>query len=137
MTSRVIRLERRPVYLPSVMEQLLAVPSEMGTIPVGVLQINHFTDSTVQDVKEALAQLQTDGVKGLLLDLRGNPGGAFKAGVQTAELFLDEGVIVFAESPLDEYNRPFKAAARNPLQFRWWYWWTAIPRARPRWWPAP
>jgi carboxyl-terminal processing protease len=116
MTSRVVRLERRPVYLPSVMEQLLAVPSEMGTIPVGVLQINHFTDSTVGDVKEALAQLQTAGVKGLLLDLRGNPGGAFKAGVQTAELFLDEGVVVFAESPLDEYNRPFKVAARNPLR---------------------
>jgi carboxyl-terminal processing protease len=117
MTSRVVRLQRRPVCLPSVMQpQLLAVPTEMGTITVGILQINHFTDSTVQDVKEALAQLQTADVKGLLLDLRGNPGGAFKAGVQVAELFLNEGVIVFAESPLDEYNRPFKVTARNPVQ---------------------
>jgi carboxyl-terminal processing protease len=117
MMSRVIRLQRRPVYLPSVMDpQFLEVSTEMGTIPVGILQINHFTDSTVQDVKEALARLQTAGVKGLLLDLRGNPGGAFMAGVQVAELFLDEGVVVFAESPLDEYNRPFKVTARNPVQ---------------------
>ena len=117
MTSRVVRLQRRPVCLPSVMQpQLLAVPTEMGTITVGLLQINHFTDSTVRDVREALAQLQTADVKGLLLDLRGNPGGAFKAGVQVAELFLNEGVIVYAESPLDEYNRPFKVTARNPVQ---------------------
>jgi carboxyl-terminal processing protease len=117
MTSRVVRLQRRPVYLPSVMEpQLLPLQTEMGTITVGVIQINHFQDSTVQDVKEALAQLQTAGVKAILLDLRGNPGGAFKAGVQVAELFLNEGVIVFSESPLDEYNRPFKVTARNPVQ---------------------
>ncbi|HBI41797.1 MAG TPA: hypothetical protein DDY78_02945 [Planctomycetales bacterium] len=117
MTSRVVRLQRRPVYLPSVMEpQLMALPTDMGSITVGMIQINHFQDSTVQDVKEALAQLQTAGVKALLLDLRGNPGGAFKAGVQVAELFLNEGVIVFSESPLDEYNRPFKVTARNPVQ---------------------
>ncbi len=117
MTSRVVRLQRRPVCLPSVMQPaLMALPTEMGTITVGLLQINHFQDSTVQDVKEALAQLQSAGVKGLLLDLRGNPGGAFKAGVQVAELFLNEGVIVYAESPLDEYNRPFKVTARNPVQ---------------------
>jgi carboxyl-terminal processing protease len=117
MTSHVVRLQRRPVCLPSVMQPaLMALPTEMGTITVGLLQINHFQDSTVQDVKEALAQLQSAGVKGLLLDLRGNPGGAFKAGVQVAELFLSEGVIVYAESPLDEYNRPFKVTARNPVQ---------------------
>jgi carboxyl-terminal processing protease len=117
MTSHIVRLQRRPVCLPSVMPPALAaLPTEMGTITVGLLQINHFQDSTVQDVKEALAQLQTAGVKGLLLDLRGNPGGAFKAGVQVAELFLNEGVIVYAESPLDEYNRPFKVTARNPVQ---------------------
>ena len=73
---------------------VLNVTTEMGTISVGYIQINHFQDSTVQDVKEALARLQTDGVQALILDLRGNPGGSFKAGVQVAELFLNEGVIV-------------------------------------------
>ncbi len=115
--SRTLKIQRRAVYLPSVMEpRLLAVQTETETLPVGLIQINHFQDSTVQDVKEALAQLQTAGVKALILDLRGNPGGSFKSGVQVAELFLNEGVVVYSESPLDEYNRPFKVEGRNPVQ---------------------
>ena len=117
MMAHTVKVQRRPVFLPSVMEpRLLALQTETETVPVGLLQINHFTDSTVQDVKEALAQLQTAGVKALILDLRGNTGGAFKAGVQVAELFLNEGVVVYSESPLDEYNRPFKVEAKNPVQ---------------------
>ena len=117
MMSRTLKVQRRAVYLPSVMEpRLLALQTDMETIPVGLIQINHFQESTVQDVKEALAQLQTAGVKALILDLRGNPGGAFLAGVQVAELFLNEGVIVYSESPLDDFNKPFKVEAKNPVQ---------------------
>jgi carboxyl-terminal processing protease len=96
---------------------LLVRTPEMGmeSLPVGLIQINHFSDTTVEDVKEALAQLQTNGARALILDLRGNPGGSFKAGVQTAELFLDEGVIVFAKSPLPDYDQPFKSASKNPV----------------------
>jgi carboxyl-terminal processing protease len=116
MMAHQIEVQRAAVYMPSVSEpRLLALQTGMETIPVGYIQINHFQDSTVQDVKEALAQLQTAGVQALILDLRGNPGGAFKAGVQVAELFLNEGVIVNAVSPLDEFNRPFKVEARNPV----------------------
>ena len=112
-----IQLQRQPVFLPSVAEPLvLNVATEMGTVSIGYVQINHFQDSTVQDVKEALARLQTDGVQALILDLRGNPGGSFQAGVQVAELFLNEGVIVYAQSPLDDYNHPFKVESRNPVQ---------------------
>jgi carboxyl-terminal processing protease len=117
MTSHLLKVQRRAVYLPSVMEpRLLALQTDMETIPVGLIQINHFQDSTVQDVKEALAQLQSAGVKALILDLRGNPGGAFLAGVQVAELFLNEGVIVYSESPLDDFNKPFKVEGKNPVQ---------------------
>ena len=112
-----VQVQRQPVYLPSVMDPLvLNVTTDMGTLSIGYIQINHFQDSTVQDVKEALARLQTDGVQGLILDLRGNPGGTFKAGVQVAELFLDEGVIVYSQSPLAEFNHPFKVESRNPVQ---------------------
>ena len=113
----VVQLQRQPVYLPSVADPLvLNVTTEMGTLSIGYVQINHFEDSTVQDVKEALARLQTDGVQALILDLRGNPGGSFKAGVQVAELFLNEGVVVYSESPLDDFNHPFKVESRNPVQ---------------------
>ncbi|HVS36549.1 MAG TPA: S41 family peptidase [Gemmataceae bacterium] len=114
---RTVKLMRQPVFVPSVMEPLVYnVTTEMGAVlSVGYIQINHFQDSTVQDVKEALARLQTAGVQALILDLRGNPGGSFKAGLQVAELFLDEGVIVYSESPLADYNRPYKVESRNPV----------------------
>src|SRR5262249_7356709 len=58
----------------------------------------------------------TGGLKGLILDLRGNPGGIFKSAVSVADLFLSEGIIVISQSPFfKEYNRTFKAEGVNPL----------------------
>jgi carboxyl-terminal processing protease len=117
MASRVVSVPRRAVNLPSVMDPrlLMIQTADMETTPVGLIQINHFNESTVQDVQECLALLQTKGARALIIDLRGNPGGTFKAGVQTAELFLNEGVIVYSESPLDDYNKPFEVKSKNPV----------------------
>jgi carboxyl-terminal processing protease len=113
---RVVKLTRRAVVVPSVEYDLQAAMSDVGEpVPVGLLRISHFQESTVQEVKEALASLQTDGIRALVLDLRGNPGGLFKAAVQVAELFLGEGVIVITRSQFPEYNRPYRADGGNPL----------------------
>jgi carboxyl-terminal processing protease len=95
------------VIVPSV-EHFLLQDTESG-LYFGHLRINHFQESTVQEVKEALAVLQTNGIKGLVLDLRGNPGGLFDSGVQVARLFLTGGVIAYTHSQLKEYNQPQKA----------------------------
>jgi carboxyl-terminal processing protease len=114
--ERVVELTRRPVVVPSVEYELQTVMTEMSdAIPIGLLRISHFQDSTVQEVKEALASLQTNGMRVLILDLRGNPGGLFQSAVEVARLFLGEGVIVIAKSQFPEYNRPFRADVGNPL----------------------
>ena len=83
---------------------------------IGVLKIANFHESTLQEVKEALAQLQSGGIKGLILDLRGNPGGSFKAAVHVAELFLPEGsLIVDTKGTSKEFNQPFRVGAMNPF----------------------
>jgi carboxyl-terminal processing protease len=109
-----IKLVRRAAVVPSVEHHMIG---EMGSPEyIGYIRINHFEESTAQDVKEALAQLQTAGMKALILDLRGNPGGLFKASVQVSELFLgDGGVIVLTRGQLKEFNRPYKAEAGNPF----------------------
>ncbi len=113
---RLLELTRRPLVVPSVDHDLQTVMTEMSeAIPIGLLRISHFQESTVQEVKEALASLQTDGMRVLILDLRGNPGGLFKSAVSVAELFLGEGVIVLTRSQFPEYNRPFRAEISNPL----------------------
>ncbi len=107
------KLVRRAVVAPSVEHDVINDGDEMGLI--GIVRISSFQDSTPQEVKEALAQLQTLGIRVLILDVRGNPGGVFRSAVQVAELFLGEGVIVITQSQLREFNRPFRADAMNPF----------------------
>jgi carboxyl-terminal processing protease len=113
---RLLTLTRRPVVVPSVDYELQTVMTDTGEmVPIGLVRINHFSDGTVQEVKEALASLQTGGMRVLILDLRGNPGGLFKASVKVAELFLGEGVVVISKSPFPEYNQPHRAQGGHAL----------------------
>lgn len=113
---RTVKLLRRAVPAASVEARLMALDD--GS-PVGYLAIGQFQESTLIEVQEALATLMGMGgepIKGLLLDLRGNPGGLFKSAVAVAELFIADGVVVIGQSLLKEYNRPFRAEGGGPIQ---------------------
>ncbi|HUN27652.1 MAG TPA: S41 family peptidase [Steroidobacteraceae bacterium] len=86
-------LKRTEVEVHSV-EQ---VPLEPG---FGYVRITGFSETTPQDLDRAIAQLNRQsprGLKGLVLDLRNNPGGVLESGVAVADAFLDHGVIVTAD----------------------------------------
>ena len=61
---------------------------------IGYLRLTHFTRRSPAEVREALRELKRQGMKGLILDLRTNPGGLLEAAVEIADLFLDKGLIV-------------------------------------------
>jgi len=61
---------------------------------VGYIRITEFLQNTAADVKAALEELKQGGAKGLVLDLRGDPGGLLSSAVEISDLFLDKGVIV-------------------------------------------
>jgi carboxyl-terminal processing protease len=124
METRTIQLKRRPIVVPSVEHELKTVFVDTGdgmamAVSIGKLRINCFQESTLQEVKEALASLQTDGMKVLILDLRGNPGGLFDSAVVVAELFLPDGIIVVPQSHShilpEKYKKPIKVKGLNPL----------------------
>jgi carboxyl-terminal processing protease len=112
MDTDTIKLVRRPVVVTSVDVTVIPTPDYIGHV-----RVYHFQDSTAQEIKEAITHLQGRGIKGLILDLRGNPGGSFKAAMQAAELFLTEGLIVQTQAPrhIKEFNRPFEIKGNNPL----------------------
>ncbi len=86
-------LHRAKVEVHSVAQQSL----EAG---YGYLRITSFSETTADDVTRAVARLKRDnpqGLRGLVLDLRNNPGGVLEAGVAVADAFLNEGVIVTAD----------------------------------------
>lgn len=82
----------------------LAVPSVFRKTldgDIGVFMISHFTRHTHEELREGLAELESDSgrpLTGIILDLRGNPGGVVESAVDIADGFLDEGLIVYTRS---------------------------------------
>ncbi|MBW1770992.1 MAG: S41 family peptidase, partial [Deltaproteobacteria bacterium] len=62
----------------------------------GYVRITNFREKTAKDVKAALKELESDKtpLKGLILDLRDNPGGLLDQAIEVADIFLDSGRIV-------------------------------------------
>ncbi len=58
---------------------------------IAYVRITQFTETTAGDLAKVVEQLQKDGVKGLVLDLRTNPGGLLRSAVEVSSLFLPEG----------------------------------------------
>lgn len=72
---------------------------------VGYIKINRFSESTYREFKQGLTDLKSKGMKKLILDLRGNPGGYMDRATQMADEFLDgDKLIVFTKSTQSRYN---------------------------------
>lgn len=64
---------------------------------IGYIQILEFDSVTTQQFEESLEMLKKDGMQGLILDLRSNPGGSLVAVTDIARMLLPEGLIVYTE----------------------------------------
>jgi carboxyl-terminal processing protease len=61
---------------------------------IGYVRLTDFTEESAADVNNVLTSLEAEGMKGLILDLRYNPGGFLESAIDIADLFIDEGLIV-------------------------------------------
>ena len=101
-STRTIRLTRRRVEIPSV-EKVHLADRENG---VGYIRISNFQKNTPRDFDAALWQLQRQGMRSLIVDLRGNPGGLLTASVELADRFISSGIIVSTKgrNPIEDYT---------------------------------
>lgn len=88
--SRMARVARRRVDVPSVDRTRILDPDAH----VGYFRLTSFQKTTTRDVDNALWHLYRQGMRSLIMDLRGNPGGLLNASVEVADRFLDKGIIV-------------------------------------------
>ena len=79
----------------------------------GYVRISSFQSGTGDALKEALAALKKENggtLKGLVLDLRNNPGGVLNAAVEVSDAFLKSGLIVYTEGRIENSEMRFNAA---------------------------
>jgi len=61
---------------------------------IGYIRLAGFSEHTASELKSAIQKLEVQGVRGLVIDLRDNPGGLLTSSVEISDLFLDKGRIV-------------------------------------------
>jgi carboxyl-terminal processing protease len=94
-----LTLTRAIIELPSVLGDVRKPDDSWDFLldkdsKIGYVRITNFIQNTAADVKKALTELTAQGMRGLILDLRDDPGGLLSAAVEVSDLFLDEGKIV-------------------------------------------
>lgn len=87
---RPYELERARIKLPVVTARLQRVS---GT-PIGYLHLSEFTEGAADELRRAIRSLRRQGVRALVLDLRGDPGGLVTEAVGVASAFLPKGSAV-------------------------------------------
>ncbi len=81
---------------------------------VGYVRIYSFSDDTTQELRAATRRLVADGARGIVLDLRDNPGGLLLEAVRSVSLFLEEGVVCTTEGVHQE-RRTFSVSGATPF----------------------
>lgn len=107
-TPRTFTLNREVIRSESVKHELL----EPG---YGYLRISQFQTRTTEQARQAIERMMREQpLEGLILDLRNNPGGILQAAAGVADLFLDDGLIVYTEGRLSDTELSFSASPDTP-----------------------
>ena len=82
----------------------------------GYVRITNFQSRTTTDLLKAISDLQKDDrLKGLILDLRNNPGGVLNGAVGVSDAFIDDGLIVYTEGRIDDSSHRYLATPGDSL----------------------
>ncbi len=104
-----VDLEPGPVHTPAVGPALRLADG------IGYVALRSLADQSARQLRATLSRLEADRLQGLILDLRGNPGGRLDEGLGVAELFLDPGRRIGAVTKRHEF--PAIYAARTPQPY--------------------
>jgi carboxyl-terminal processing protease len=103
--ERQVAIRRQRVEVPSV-DHVSIIDAQKG---VGYLRLTCFQKTTRRDLEAALWRLNREGMRSLIVDVRGNPGGLLMSSVDIADLFLDQGVIVATHGRIAQEDATYMA----------------------------
>ena len=90
------------------------VDYEMREDSIGYIIISQFDDVTTEQFKDALNDLQNQGMKGLVIDVRSNPGGVLSVVVDIVDQIVPKGLIVYTED-VDGNRKEYNGKSNNEL----------------------
>ena len=82
--------------------KIISVKGELIDNNIGYIQIASFDEDVAKDFKEKIVELKNQGMKGMILDLRGNPGGFLNEAVKVASEFIPKGEVI--TYTIDKYD---------------------------------
>lgn len=109
--SREIKIVRNTIVVKSV--ELEFKNTDSGTI--AILKISRFGEDTFSDIKIFANEILKQGAKGIVLDLRNNPGGLLDSAVDTAGIFLPKNKIVTMEKFSNDSKKDYLTDGNNEL----------------------
>lgn len=107
--DKTVYIVRQSIESPSV-EAVKIIDSSAKT---GYIKINHFQKNTADELDAALMNLYNQGMRRLIIDLRGNPGGLLQAAVEVSNRFLSSGVVVSTRGVRTENTQVFSAGSEK------------------------
>jgi carboxyl-terminal processing protease len=103
-----VRIVRAEIHLKSVPSAYMLEPG------VGYIDLQTFNETATQEVQTAIEKLRAEGARGLVLDLRGNPGGLLDQGLTITNMFLNNGqLIAETKSRMANQNHRSSASGRD------------------------
>ncbi len=101
-----LTIERRKVEVPTISYEMLEGK-------VGYIQISEFDEVTGTQFRDAISDLEDQGMKGLVIDLRNNPGGLLDTVCDMLDRMLPEGLIVYTEDKNGTRTEEVKSTAKE------------------------
>lgn len=114
--TREVSLERAIIKVETVKDGRGEQSFDLSEDGIGYVWLTQFGEQTGKDLRRALDRLMEQGMRGLVLDLRGNPGGLLDQAVEVCEQFLPSGqLVVFTQGREEGMRSEHHAASRDPL----------------------
>jgi carboxyl-terminal processing protease len=109
-----VELQREAISVPSVRDAKMLPREGSSESNIGYIRVTQFNTTTAGELLKALEGLEKKGMQGLILDLRGNPGGLLEAAIEVAAHFLPAGsLVVSTEGRVSSQSKSYRTPSNS------------------------